>query len=110
MRCQVDAIVPGIAGKNRDVQTADIDAQLQRIRRNHAANPCLPQAALDLPPLVGQIAATIARRPRRPRHRPLLDESFKITNQNLRDQAGCWRKRSRECSASETPRRYAALP
>ena len=61
----------GIAGHHDDVQSADVNAQLQRVGRHHAANRALAQAALDLAPLLRQISAAIAahrvgqgRRPR----------------------------------------------
>ena len=50
----------GIAGKHGNIQASDIDAQLQRIRGNHAANRAVPQAALDLPPFIRQISAAIS--------------------------------------------------
>ncbi len=50
----------GISRHHARIERADVDAQLQRIRRDHAANAAFAQAALDLAPLARQIAAAIA--------------------------------------------------
>ena len=57
-RCE--AIVPGYPTHDRRVQPTDVDPQLQRVGRDHAAHPSVAQAALDLAPLVGQVAAPVA--------------------------------------------------
>ena len=49
-----------IAGHHHRVQRADVDAQLQRIGRHHAADLAVAQLALDLAALARQIAAAIA--------------------------------------------------
>ena len=49
-----------IARQHRRIQPADIDAQLQRVRRHDAADAALAQPALDCTPLVRQIAAAVA--------------------------------------------------
>ena len=50
---------PGVTGKHRDIETADIDPKLQGVSGHHAANSPVSQAALDLTPLIRQIAAAI---------------------------------------------------
>ena len=50
----------GIARHDRGVERADVDAQLQRVRRNHAANAAFAQAVLDFAALAGEIASAIA--------------------------------------------------
>ena len=75
----------GIAGKHRDIEAADIDAQFQRVRRNHAANAPVAQAALDLTPLIGQIAAAIADDGFL-RRRPGFDSRLQVAHENLGDQ------------------------
>ena len=50
----------GIAGHHAGVERADINAQFQRVRGDHAANAPFAQAALDFAALAGQIAAAIA--------------------------------------------------
>ncbi len=40
----------GVAGDHRRAELADVDAQLKRVRGNHAAHRSLAQAALDLAP------------------------------------------------------------
>jgi hypothetical protein len=48
-----------IAGKNRDVERANVDAQLQRVGRDDRAHARFPKTALNLPPAIGQVAAAI---------------------------------------------------
>ena len=43
-RCQVEAIVPGIAGHHRDVERADVDAELERVGRRRPRAPALRAA------------------------------------------------------------------
>ncbi len=52
-----------IAGQDRHVQAADVDAQLERIRRDDAEDLAVAQTAFDRPPLGGQVAAAIAAYP-----------------------------------------------
>ena len=54
----------GIAGEDRDVQRADVDAELQRVGGDDAEDLAVAQAALDRPALRGQVAAAIAADPR----------------------------------------------
>ena len=49
-----------VAGQQRSAHAADVDAQLQGIGRHHRAHLAGTQAALDLPPLAGQVAAAVA--------------------------------------------------
>ena len=49
-----------VAGQDRCVQAADVDAQLQRVGRHHAEHFTRPQPGLDLAPLGGQVAAAVS--------------------------------------------------
>ena len=49
-----------VAGEHRRIEPADVDAQLERVRRDDAADAPVAQAALDGAPLVRQIAAAVA--------------------------------------------------
>ena len=48
-----------ISRHHHGVERADIDSQLQRVGRDHAANLALAQLALDFPPLARQVAGAI---------------------------------------------------
>ena len=50
----------GIAGHDRGVERANVDAQFQRVGRNHAADAAFAQTVLDFAALAGKIAAAIA--------------------------------------------------
>ena len=50
----------GVADADRRVERADVDAQLERVGGDHAADPAVAQAGLDLVALVGQVAAAVA--------------------------------------------------
>ena len=58
--CQALASVPGIAGEHRRIEPADVDAKLERVRGDDAADAAVAQAALDGAALVRQIAAAVA--------------------------------------------------
>src|SRR5262249_58284451 len=49
----------GIPGHHHRLGRADIDAQFQRVGRDHGADRTIPQLALDLAALARQIAATV---------------------------------------------------
>ena len=49
-----------VAGEHRGVEPADVDAQLERVGGDDAADAALAQAALDRAALVRQIAAAVA--------------------------------------------------
>ena len=49
-----------VAGHHRHVERADVDAELERIGGHDRAHQPFAQAALDLAPAIGQIAAAIA--------------------------------------------------
>ena len=53
-----------VAGEDRHVEAADVDAQLERVRRDDAEDLAVAQAALDRPPLRRQVAAAVATDPR----------------------------------------------
>ena len=50
----------GISGHDRHVQRSDVDAEFERIGRDHGPDLAAAQAALDLPPLQRKIPAAIA--------------------------------------------------
>ena len=58
--CQVEATLPGIAHQHRRVEAADVDAELERVRRDDAQHRPLAQPPLDLAPLERQVAAAVA--------------------------------------------------
>ena len=108
-RCQVAAIVPGIAGHHAHVERADVDAELQRVGRDHGAHAAFAQPFLDLAPALRQIAAAVAanlvrRVPAGRRNRP------SGTSSGSRWPAGSARTRSAAAAASGTPRQRAAFP
>ena len=49
-----------VTGQDRRIQAADVDAQLERIRRHHAEDLAAAQPGLDIAPLRGQVAAAVA--------------------------------------------------
>src|SRR5439155_3587317 len=49
----------GIAAKNRGVEVADVDAEFESIRADHAADGTVAQPVLDLAPLQWQIATAV---------------------------------------------------
>ena len=51
---------PRISGEHRDIERADVDAELERVGRDDAAHQPLAQPALDLAPPQRQVAAAIA--------------------------------------------------
>ncbi len=52
-----------VAGQDRDVQPADVDAELERVGGDDAEDLAVAQAALDRAPLRGQVAAAVAADP-----------------------------------------------
>ena len=50
----------GVADADRRIERADVDAQLQRVRGDHAAHAPVAQPGLDLVALVRQVAAAVA--------------------------------------------------
>src|SRR5439155_5816936 len=53
-----------VAGQDRDVERADVDAQLECVRRDDTEDLAVPQASLDRPALRRQVAAPVAPDPR----------------------------------------------
>src|SRR4029453_5418989 len=51
---------PGDSARAGGWGGADVDAELERVRRDHAADRAVAQAALDLAAAQGQIAAAVA--------------------------------------------------
>ena len=49
-----------VAGEDRHVEPADVDAELERVRGDDAEDLAVAQAALDRPPLRRQVAAAVA--------------------------------------------------
>ena len=54
-----------IAGQDRHVEPADVDAELERVRGDDAEDLAVAQAVLDRPALGRQVAAAVAADPRR---------------------------------------------
>ena len=53
-----------VAGQDRDVEAADVDAELQGVGGHDAQDLAVAQATLDRPSLRGQVAAAVAADPR----------------------------------------------
>ena len=53
-----------VAGQHRDVEAADVDAQLEGVGADDAQDLAVAQPALDRSPLRGQVAAAVAAQPR----------------------------------------------
>ena len=53
-----------VTGQDRHVESADVDPELERVRRDDAEDLAVAKAALDRSPLEGQVAAAIAADPR----------------------------------------------
>ena len=49
----------GEAGQQHRVETADVDAELERVGRRHAEQPAAAQVVLERTPLLGQVAAAV---------------------------------------------------
>ena len=52
------------ADRDRAVEQADVDSELERVRGGHAQELALDEAALDLAPLRGRVARAVGREPR----------------------------------------------
>src|SRR5882672_7296109 len=50
----------GVAGHDDGIERADVNAELERAGRDHAANFSVSEAAFDFAPLVRQVAAAVA--------------------------------------------------
>src|SRR5207249_2662773 len=55
---------PREADRENAVQQADVDSELERVRRRDAEQLALEQAPLDLAPLHGGVAGAVGREPR----------------------------------------------
>ena len=64
---------PGKADRDRAVEEADVDAELERVGGRDAEELPLHQAPLDVPPLLGCVAGAIRRKPLRGRDVDSLD-------------------------------------
>ena len=82
-----------VAGQDRRVEPADVDAELERVRRDDAEDLAVAQAALDRPPLRRQIAAAIAA-DARPRPEPLAERLAQPGQQDLDGRPRAARRRS----------------
>ena len=71
-----------VAGEDRHVEPADVDAELERVRRDDAEDLAVAQAALDRPPLGRQVAAAIAA-DAGPRPEPLAERLAQPGQQDL---------------------------
>ena len=91
----------GIAGHHRDVERADVDAELERVGGNDGAHLTLAQPALDFAAAIRQVAATIAADRHRPR--PAGPETHPSdTSSGSRPPAGSARRESAAGCASGT--------
>ncbi len=77
----------GEAGEDRGVEAADVDAELQRVRRDDTANTAVAEATFDRPTLVRQIAAAVALDFRRVAD-ALLQRLAQVAEQQLDADAG----------------------
>ena len=57
----------GEADGDRAVEQADVDAELERVRRRDAEQLALDEPPLDLAPLLGRVAGAVRREPLRRR-------------------------------------------
>ena len=55
----------GEAGDERDVEAADVDAELERLRRDHGVELVVEQAPLDVAALLGRVAGAVGLDPAR---------------------------------------------
>ena len=60
MSARADTSVRPYTTHHADVERADVDAELERVRRDDGAHGAFPQALLDLAPPLRQVAASIA--------------------------------------------------
>ena len=51
---------PRVAGEDRDIEPTDVDAELERVRRDDAEHLAVAQPVLDRPSLRRQVAAAVA--------------------------------------------------
>ena len=81
--CHVAGDRARVAGEDRDVERADVDAQLERVRGDDAEDLAVAQPALDRPALRRQVAAAVAADPasaaRGPRAAPRAGRSSMIS-------------------------------
>ena len=75
-----------VAEEHGGVEAADVDAQLEGIGGHDAEHGAVAQAALDLPPLQGQVAAAVAA-DHALRPRPRLQRVLEVGDEHLRGQA-----------------------
>ena len=81
-RCQVEAIVAGVSRHHDDIERADVDAQLQRVRGHHRPDASIPQLPLDLAALPRKVAAAIT--PHGPgAERATLEGVFQVRDEHL---------------------------
>ena len=64
-----DATVPGEADRDRAVEQADVDPELERVGRRDAEQLALDEPPLDLAPLRGRVAGAVGREALRSRRR-----------------------------------------
>ena len=60
----------GEADRDRAVEQADVDPELERVRRGHAEQLALDEPTLDLAPLLRRVAGAVRREPLRGRRCP----------------------------------------
>ena len=102
------ATVPGEGDRHRRVEVADVDPQLERVRRHDAEQLSAREVALDLAPLLWRVAGAVGRDAigvvgRRPR------AACGRTGRSARPRGGC--ARSRSCAPRPRPgRRTGSRP
>ena len=98
----------GIARHDRHVERADVDAELERVGRDHAAHLSLAQPLLDLAPAQRKVAAAIAADLLgHARHR--LEVLFQIRGEDLGGQPALRKHDHLQIAAQELPRHAPRL-
>ena len=97
-----------VGSEHGDVERADVNAELERVRRDHAQQAPLAQIALDGAPLERQVTATIPAYSLRDsgRSRKILPQ---VSHQDFRGQARIRKDDGLESPAHERPRDAARL-
>ena len=92
-----------VAGHDRHIERADVDAELERVGRDHAAHLPFAQALLDLAPAQRQIAAAVAA-DLLGHARHGLEVLFQVGGENLGGQAALCEHDYLQVASQELPR------
>src|SRR5439155_2967282 len=76
-----------VSRHDTDVERADVDAELERVRRDNRANDSVAQSLFDFAPALRQITAAIPSNPSLAGPRTLLEIVLEVRRQDLRRQA-----------------------